>query len=146
MLSTSANHTGSLCSQGHHGPLCAVCEPNYYPDDEDRCVECGQMGAIFSANSLSRWLPLLLLLVFLIILVFGCCFARCLACGQKVLQSSLAAHVVLTMQTVVRTRGIWIPKVKIIISMWQVQEGIIPAFDVTLPELFVRFLNAINVW
>lgn len=35
---------------------------------------------------------------------------------------------------------------QILISMAQVQEGLIPTFDITLPETFVRLLRLINFW
>ena len=48
--------------------------------------------------------------------------------------------------TIVKKGHVVIPKAKILVSMFQVQQGLSPTFQLTLPEQFIRFMQHINVW
>jgi len=135
-----------LCAPGHHGALCEVCLPDFFRNDNNRCVQCGATGLVFDPASISRWLPLLLILSFLVLALIACCCMRCLSCGKRVLKSRQVGRLADRVDYVMRSQSIWIPKLKILISMAQVQEGLIPTFGITLPEILVNFLELLNVW
>ena len=47
---------------------------------------------------------------------------------------------------VVRKGNVVIPKLKILIAMFQVQSGIVPTFQITLPEQFLQMLRDFSFW
>ena len=135
-----------LCAPGHRGALCEVCVPGFFRNDDNRCVQCGVAGIVFDTASISRWLPLLLILSFLSLALMAFCCLRCLSCGKRVLQSRRVGRLAERLDDIIKSQSIWVPKLKILISMAQVQEGLIPTFGITLPEILVNFLELLNVW
>ena len=55
-------------------------------------------------------------------------------------------HIKRTFTYVFRQLNVVSPKVKILVAMLQVQNGITFTFQVTLPQLFVKFLQDIALW
>jgi len=155
-----------LCAPGHTGPLCASCKPYHYRSNTNLCTECDNRTRtqglaafvhVLDMGATQTWLPIMLLLgvagivvSFSLLAVLWMCLSSsvaslpirlfamcCCACGIKTGTkiASLASQAAVIM-----------PKIKIIISMMQVQEGLVPTFDITLPDMFMNFLATISIW
>jgi len=79
-----------------------------------------------------------------------CCSARLHACwaGIQKVQNliSMIQQAASLLAMVMSTTKVFVPKLKIVISMFQVMSGLMPTFDITLPELLSRFLATISIW
>jgi hypothetical protein len=86
-------------------------------------------------------LPFALLLAFLTVCICSCCCG----CGSR-RQMKAATWILAKVAAFLASKHIWMPKVKIIISMVQVQESLVPTFGITLPKAFAAALQSVNIW
>ena len=99
---------------------------------------------MFALNAIRLWLPMVLFVTLLLLVVLtplACCCYRCCQTRQgKQAAQSTDVYISRLMSYWV----IFVPKLKILISMAQVQE--IFTNNITMPEMFVQWLSAINLW
>ena len=141
-----------LCRPGHFGPICSACLDGFYKDIFHLCEECAGSGV----QLFLRMLPVLVILgplLLLLILSIGKCFRRdplhlhekldcAKRCGRGVLYRLFGP---ISMRAV---SLVLFAKVKIVISMLQIQLNMIPTFDIHFPEHLMAFLSifsAINI-
>ena len=175
-LAGACNGTAdSHCRDGHRGIYCDACQYNHCAytgfqpvqhatdlqrrmscfsrplrdvnsnhadrNDTDFCILCEDWSDMFAADSIRLWLPMImfaLVVLLALLLSIVCCCQRSTRCQAFGTQGGGCFG------WLARQSEIIVPKVKILISMAQVQE--IFTINITLPEMFVRWLAAINIW
>jgi hypothetical protein len=81
----------------------------------------------------------------------GCVLARYLIAINTTVFSEHREEVKVALKTVRKFKrwqsayAVWVPKVKIVVSMLQVQVGIAPAFHIELPAIFTDFLEFVDM-
>ena len=137
-----------LCSEGFSGPMCAVCVPEHYRTSTGWCRKCSEASERLVAPYIVPTATLLLLLL----LCGWSLFQRTRAGAQLTAVSSevpLLHHLTRLLQAKTKAllQGAVVgPKLKILVSMLQVQSGMVPAFSVLLPENFNNVLRTAQVW
>eukprot|EP00966_Prymnesium_polylepis_P004021 92023-Prymnesium_polylepis.1 len=131
------------CRDGHYGVRCSVCLEDYYKNADNLCEHCGS-DAKFLFLYVSPVPFAFILLIYYLFKFRGMDLT-------KITDQISRAKVADGMKSVrwLQKRKLWlahvIPKVKIIVSLWQVQLGVIPAFKIELPTFFVNILNWLKV-
>merc|ERR1712185_405245 len=99
-------------------------------------------------------LPVVMLVSIVTLVVFIIVFLRCFKCVRRCLMTSsifqkldrCCGNLVGRLLLLSTQAAIWIPKFKILIAMTQVQNGLVPTFQITLPEMFADLLEALSFY
>ena len=136
----------AYCRKGHFGTMCGSCDSSYFKSADGLCYACEN----------ARWnkilfyiLPALLLLMML--LLCYCIYKFYERVHQHIERGQVQKirKSVLMMRSGMRFKnqaGNLIPRLKILVSMLQVQVGVIPTFSIRLPDVFTQFISVFNVW
>jgi len=143
--------------------------------DNNTCIECNGMLSMVGAGPASSWLPLVIILSFLALFilrkvwsitwkVIGPLTMRIINCLTAPIRRaasrpgpvrrilSIPRGIYAFFMTIPRKllwllgkNKIFMPKLKIIFAMFQVQEGVIGPFRLDLPALFINMLSTLNI-
>lgn len=142
-----------LCRIGHHGPLCASCMDGWYKGILDLCEPCEGEGYWLLLRLLPIFILLGLVLGFVLLaLLRNCTRADPCRLREKLQHAQLYGRGCLyTLFGPISTRAVGLvlfSKAKIVVSMLQIQLGVIVAFDIHFPEHLMAFLSvfgALNI-
>ena len=173
VVSPSERESGTreewLCRDGHMGPLCEKCMPYHFKENNNFCRQCdnstrtqGLFGlfSMFNEDNSNMWVPFMVAsgavstIALIALLSIGWAVLTGVGGATSMLTTRLFAacacavglRMMRRLRRITGEAQVIMPKVKILISMMQVQEGLVPTFQITLPELFTGFLKSISVW
>jgi len=127
------SNLSSICATGHRGPLCSVCEKDYYQSSEG-CTLCFDKGG----GAIPATLAVAIVLFALTILF--CLVAYCLLRGGALVRRSVIQTRLLTLLW--SKRSILLVKIKIFIGCYQILSGMGDTFDVAYPIAYEALLEA----
>lgn len=148
-----------VCAAGHSGPLCSVCLPQYYKLASGLCAVCGEVSQLF------LWVYIAPAAASLLLLLTCCCATIATArkytnapksrdrrrgvmevCGAiLVWWASVGRKAQLRLKGVLQGAVVG-PKLKILVTMVQVQAGLVTAFSIALPDNLASLLRGLQIW
>ena len=149
------NHTESLCRPGHSGPFCSVCVDRFFKSNaDDMCYPCDVTDGQALTWELLAYLGPSVVMLVLLVLTCVCLIRSKLI---KILlvyfpdtrdkfnsaKDFLRANQDLFIRIIY---AIIFPKVKVIISMLQIQVGVIPVFSINFPLVYKNVLRQMTFW
>ena len=132
----------TICADGHWGPLCSLCYDAYFKDAAGMCQPCAEMGA-----------QLFIRLFWPLVFGLGLCGLCVMWLVQRLARKRWDLFVLQARRLKTYLRKVFgkislramqvvaVPKIKVLVSMVQVQIGVSNAFFDKFPEQFMAFLN-----
>ena len=151
-LGTSSNRSElseNICHPGHWGPFCSLCLDDFFKDAGQICRPCTSAAAAI----LVKVFPLLVLLGIICWLIAACILQSCARYHwARIVRGAQRAKVALRrIFGKISLRAInlvALPKLKVLVSMVQIQMGVGTAFAIKFPDRFAEFLQlfaALNI-
>jgi hypothetical protein len=167
MVDIEETYGEALCTPGHTGALCGTCKANWHGySDQKLCTECPKGGEF-----LSLFLPLIILLVLLLValLVYkkfgtmGLSAEAVLEGGLKEAAKEAAKEAVAErldnavaandqkegkkqniLLTIISRLMKFSVKFKILISLWQILQGLGAIFDIPFPPFYTQAVSSVG--
>eukprot|EP00903_Cladosiphon_okamuranus_P017519 g16134.t1 len=131
----------TACSDGFKGPLCAVCENDFYPSGSFECLECSEGNAASAMITIILFLAALA--VFLVILSKASSTLEEKAREHEDDANDAAATKVL--KFVKQWKDTLVVRFKIIVAHFQIVTTFPSVLDVQWPEAFNRYADKVSV-
>ncbi|GMH80167.1 hypothetical protein TL16_g08430 [Triparma laevis f. inornata] len=136
---TLDNNNGSLCADGHYGPFCAVCMPNYAPS-KGQCVKCtGDARTTVIMGVLA-------LITGLALAVVGCWKLK--TTDEEITVEKQEAFFKKVKKKVAKAKAA-VMKVKIqgkiVLSYFQIATGLSFNFNLHFPVSFTNIMNSVQI-
>ncbi|CAM9491441.1 unnamed protein product [Ectocarpus sp. 6 AP-2014] len=140
----------TYCSDGFKGPLCAVCENDYYPSGSYECLECSGGNAASSMITIIVFLAALA--VFLVVLSKASSTLEEKAREHDDDANDAAASNVMTVGTnskvfkfIKQWKDTLVVRFKILVTHFQIVTTFPVVLDVQWPEAFNRYADKVSV-